>query len=88
MNGGRANIRMFLTTMLATVGGILPAAACAGGCGACFQCAGMGSVMALLAAIGMARREKRVKKRAPLMIHLVAASVNGVVPVNPGSGPA
>ncbi len=57
MKGWRYKVRMFLTALFMGLGGILPAAGCTGGCGACFQCAGMGGIMAVLAAIGTARKK-------------------------------
>jgi len=61
MNDWRYKMRMFLTALLMSFGGILPAAGCTGGCGACFQCAGLGGAMAVLTAIGTAR--KKVQKQ-------------------------
>ncbi len=62
MNDWRYKIRMFLTALFASFGGILPAVGCPGGCGACFQCAGLGGVMAVLAAIGTARKKNEVRR--------------------------
>lgn len=50
-------IRMFLTALFISFGGVLPAVGCPGGCGACVQCAGLGGLMAVLAALGIARRK-------------------------------
>ena len=62
MNDWIYKMRMFLTAVLMSFGGILPAAGCTGGCGACFQCAGLGGVMAVLTAIGTARRKNEVRR--------------------------
>ncbi len=59
MNDWRYKIRMFLTALFISFGGILPAASCSGGCGPCLNCAGVGGVMAVLAAIGTARKKGR-----------------------------
>jgi hypothetical protein len=59
MKDWRYKIRMFLTALFISVGGVLPSAACPGGCGACFQCAGLGGIMAILAAIGTAKKKER-----------------------------
>jgi hypothetical protein len=61
MNDWRYKIRMFLTALIISFGGILPTVGCPGGCGACFQCVGLGGVMAVLAAIGTARKNNHDK---------------------------
>ncbi len=62
MNGWRYKIRMFLTALSISAGGILPSVACPGGCGTCFQCAGLGGVLAIAAAIGTAKKKERREK--------------------------
>ena len=62
MNDWGCKIRMFLATLLTSaLGGVIPAVGCTGGCGACFQCAGLGSVITVLAAVGMARKIGRAR---------------------------
>ena len=58
MNDGRRKIRIFFTTLIIGFGGVLPAAGCTGGCGSCFQCAGLGGIAAIFTALGIVRRSK------------------------------
>ena len=53
----RYKIRMFLTALFISFAGIIPAVRCPGGCGSCFQCAGLGGVLVVLAAFGTARKK-------------------------------
>ena len=76
MNDWRYKMRMFLTALLMSFGGILPAAGCTGGCGACFQCAGLGGAMAVLAAIGTAR-EKVQRQKDHLVVEADHGSLSG-----------
>ncbi|MHB8772583.1 MAG: hypothetical protein ACYC7J_16440 [Syntrophales bacterium] len=62
MNDWRYKIRIFLTTLFIGIGGLLPASGCSGGCGHCFQCAGLGGAMAVAAALGTARKRRQPKK--------------------------
>jgi len=62
MKEWRRNIPIFLTALVTTFAGIFPATGCTGGCGSCFQCAGFGSVSAILIAIGVAGRKKQNEK--------------------------
>ena len=59
MNEWGLKIRVFLAALLGSFTGILPLAGCSGSCGACLQCAGLGGVMAVFAAMGVARNRKR-----------------------------
>ena len=56
MKDWRYKIRMFLTALFISFAGIIPAVRCPGGCGPCFNCAGLGGALAVLAAIGTARK--------------------------------
>ena len=57
MKDWRYKVRMFLTALFISFAGIIPGVGCPGGCGPCFNCAGLGGVMAVLAAIGTARKK-------------------------------
>jgi hypothetical protein len=62
MNDWGFKIRVFFSTLVMTLAGILPATGCTRGCvGSCFQCAGLGGLMAIVVTIAAAKIERGSK---------------------------
>lgn len=64
MNKHGFKFNVFFTTLVSTLVGVIPSVGCNGVCGSCYRCAGAGGVIAILIAIGVAR--KRTWTRRPI----------------------